>query len=157
MKVRMIVVGRVKGPLARVVGDYEVRARRYWKLEVEEIEAGAPGGRSDADVVRAAEAERIVPRLTAAARVVALTREGRGLSTRELERYLADAALHAHDVCFVIGGAWGLDATVLARADVRLSLSALTLPHEIARLLLVEQLYRAGTLQRGEPYHKGPR
>lgn len=156
MKVLLILVGKVKGPLARAVDEYETRAGRYWKLEVVEVEAGASGGSADAGAVREAEAERILARVPDSARLVALTREGKGMSSRALADDLADAALYAQDVAFVIGGAWGLGPSVLQRAERRLSLSALTLPHEVARLVLAEQLYRAGTLLRGEPYHKGP-
>jgi 23S rRNA (pseudouridine1915-N3)-methyltransferase len=154
--VRLVVVGRVRGPLAQLLGEYEVRTAHYWKLDVVEVEAGAPGGRDDPDQVRAAEAERVLARLDDGADVVALTRDGRALSSRALAELLGDAALHARDVAFVIGGAYGLAAVVLERARHRLSLSALTLPHEMARLVLTEQLYRAGTILRGEPYHKGP-
>jgi 23S rRNA (pseudouridine1915-N3)-methyltransferase len=154
--VRLVVVGRVRGPLARLLGEYEARTAHYWKLDVVEVDAGAPGGRDDPDQVRAAEAERVLARLDDGTDVVALTREGRALSSRDLAELLGDAALHARDVTFVIGGAHGLAAAVLERARHRLSLSALTLPHEMARLALTEQLYRAGTILRGEPYHKGP-
>jgi 23S rRNA (pseudouridine1915-N3)-methyltransferase len=104
----------------------------------------------------AAEAERLLPHLPPAAEMVALTRVGEAISSTELARYLGDLALHgARGAVFVIGGAHGLTEAVLARARRRISLSAFTLPHEMARLLLAEQLYRAGTLLRGEPYHKG--
>jgi 23S rRNA (pseudouridine1915-N3)-methyltransferase len=156
VKVRLVVVGRVKGSLARAVSDYEARASRYWKLDIDEVEGGAPGGRDDPEAVKEAEAERLLTRLPAYARVVALTREGQGMPSRALAAMLADAALHARDVAFVVGGAWGLHASVLERSDAQLSLSEMTLPHELVRVVLAEQLYRAGTLQRGEPYHKGP-
>ncbi|RMH11437.1 MAG: 23S rRNA (pseudouridine(1915)-N(3))-methyltransferase RlmH, partial [Gemmatimonadetes bacterium] len=107
------------------------------------------------DAVRAAEAERLLRRLPADADLVALTREGRAWDSRGLATYLEEGALHARDRAFVIGGAFGLGEAVLARASWRWSLSALTFPHEVARLVLVEQLYRAGTILRGEPYHKG--
>jgi 23S rRNA (pseudouridine1915-N3)-methyltransferase len=156
VKIQVVAVGRVRGALARAVSEYEERAARYWKLEVVEVDAGASGGREDPDPVRAAEGERLLARIAPGAEVVALTRDGKPMSSRKLARHLADAALHARDVSFVIGGAWGLDGAVLERASRRLSLSAMTMPHELARLVLAEQLYRAGTLQRNEPYHKGP-
>lgn len=155
MKVTLVVVGRVRGPVADAVGAYETRAARYWKLDVVEVDAGA-GGRDDAESVREAEAGRILARVPDGARVMALTRGGKPMSSRALSRWLTEAALHGQDVALVIGGAWGLGPAVLERADRTLSLSALTLPHELARLVLAEQLYRAGTIARGEPYHKGP-
>ncbi len=79
------------------------------------------------------------------------------MGSRELADFMAERALRSvQDVTFVIGGAFGLGEGILERSTLRLSLSPMTLPHEIARLLLVEQLYRAGTILRNEPYHKGP-
>ena len=109
------------------VSEYEERAGRYWKLDVSEVEAGAPGSGSPADRVKDAEAERILARIPS------------GFT----------------GVSFVLGGAFGLSPRVLERAERRISLSPMTLPHEMARLVLAEQLYRAGTILRGEPYHKG--
>lgn len=155
MIVRVVAVGRVRGALDEAVRHYEGRAGRYWRLEVDEVEAGAKG-RSEPRLVREAEARRIVPRLPAPGTVVALTRDGNPLSSRELADLLQGEALASTgEVAFVLGGAFGLDAAVLSRARLRLSLSPMTLPHELARVVLAEQLYRAGTIQRGEPYHKG--
>ena len=87
---------------------------------------------------------------------MALTRSGEPLGSEALARFLGDLALRSSPgVAFLIGGAHGLGAGVLAQARRRLALSAMTLPHELARVVLAEQLYRAGTILRGEPYHKG--
>lgn len=156
MKVLVVAVGRVKGPLASAVQDYEERARRYWKFTVAEIAAGAAEWRAGPDRVREAEAERILAKLTSDLDVVALTRAGNAMDSTRLAAYLAELGTRARPgVAFVIGGAFGLDESVLRRAQNRLSLSDMTLPHEMARLVLAEQLYRAGTIVRGEPYHKG--
>jgi 23S rRNA (pseudouridine1915-N3)-methyltransferase len=153
--VRVVSVGPVRGTLEEAVRDYEARAGRYWRLEVDEVESGSRG-RSDPRLVREAEGQRILPRLPAAGTVVALTRDGRTLASRELATFLGNEALASTaEVAFVLGGAFGLDHLVLARARLRLSLSGMTLPHELARVVLAEQLYRAGTILRGEPYHKG--
>jgi 23S rRNA (pseudouridine1915-N3)-methyltransferase len=155
VKIVVVVVGRVRGPLAAAIAEYEDRASRYWKLDVLEVDEGVKGGGSEPARVRAAEAERILARVPAELDVIALTREGKGMTSRTLSRDLQERALHASPgVAFVIGGAFGLDASVLERARTRLSLSPMTLPHEMARLVLAEQLYRAGTIARGEPYHK---
>ena len=155
MKVVVLAVGRVKGPLAEAVEDYEERARRYWKLTVTEVVAGGGTDASPARV-REAEGERVVAKLPDELEVVALTREGDEMGSRELAAYLESLATRsAPGVAFVIGGAFGLGEAVLRRARRRLSLSAFTLPHEMARLVLAEQLYRAGTILRREPYHKG--
>jgi 23S rRNA (pseudouridine1915-N3)-methyltransferase len=157
VKVTLLVVGKVRAPLKAAVAEYETRAARYWKLEVVEVEAGAAGQSPPARVL-AVEAERLLQHVPPSAELVALTCPGEAMSSTELARYLGDLALHgSRGVVFVIGGAHGLGEALLARARRQISLSALTLPHEMARLLLAEQLYRAGTLLRGEPYHKGVR
>lgn len=156
MKIVCVVVGGVKGPLADVIDDFAARADRYWSTEWLEVEAGARG-RSDADAVMEAEAERILARVPERARVAALTRVGKGMTSRGLSRWIQRAAVQSRDAAFIIGGAFGLHPSVLDRADRELSLSPMTLPHEIARLVLAEQIYRAGTISRNEPYHKGSR
>ncbi len=141
MKITTIVVGRAGAPLKDAILEYETRAGRYWKFNVIEV----------------ASETRLLARLPERAQIVALTRKGRGMSSADLAGYLQDHALHSTpEVCFVIGGASGLDAGILDRAQKRWSLSDATLPHELARLVLAEQLYRAGTIIRNEPYHKGP-
>jgi 23S rRNA (pseudouridine1915-N3)-methyltransferase len=156
MRLVVVAVGRVKGALADAVQDYEDRARRYWKLDVTEVAAGAPGRDATADRVRQVEGERILARIPEDLEIVALTRTGKGLSSTDLATYLEGLGTRsAPGAAFVIGGAFGLDESVTRRAKKRVSLSDLTLPHEMARLVLAEQLYRAGTIVRGEPYHKG--
>jgi 23S rRNA (pseudouridine1915-N3)-methyltransferase len=156
MRVLVVAVGRVRGALEHAVAEYEARARRYWKLDVIEVAAGVKGSASaPPERVLEAEAERILAKIPAEFEVVALTRAGQEMGSRELARYLEGLGTRsAPGPAFVIGGAFGLGGAALARAARRLSLSALTLPHEMARLVLAEQLYRAGTIVRGEPYHK---
>jgi 23S rRNA (pseudouridine1915-N3)-methyltransferase len=156
MKITAIVVGRAKAPLKDAIAEYETRAGRYWKFNVIEV---ASGGGGKAPAKRAIEAEEalILSRLPERSRMVALTRTGRGMSSADLAGYLGDQALHSTpEVCFVIGGAFGLGPRILNRAQEQWSLSKATLPHELARLVLAEQLYRAGTILKNEPYHKGP-
>jgi 23S rRNA (pseudouridine1915-N3)-methyltransferase len=155
VRLLVLAVGRVRGPLAAAVAEYEERASRYWKLEVVEVDAGASRDAAPERVMEA-EGQRLLARVPDGASVFALTREGKAMGSRSLARALEEHAVRSSPgVAFAIGGAFGLAATVLARANRRLSLSAMTLPHEMARLVLAEQLYRAGTILRGEPYHKG--
>jgi 23S rRNA (pseudouridine1915-N3)-methyltransferase len=157
VKITLAVVGRVRGELATAVAEYETRAGRYWRLEVVEVAAGLSRRRDDPEAVKAAESERLLARLPPGVEVAALTRDGEPLTSRGLADWLQDLAVGGHPgVAFVIGGAYGLHDDVLTRARRRISLSAMTLPHEMARLVLAEQIYRAGTISRGEPYHKGP-
>lgn len=156
MRVLVVAVGKVKGPLAAVVGEYERRAARYWKLTVEEVAAGARRGPRDPEAVMTAEAEHLLAHIPGELELIALTRGGKEISSGKLAGYLQEQAVRSSaGVAFVIGGAHGLGQEILTKAGRRLSLSAMTLPHEMARLVLAEQLYRAGTIVRGEPYHKG--
>jgi len=155
MRVQVIAVGRSGRLLAEAIAEYEARAARYWKLEVVEVreERGHRGGASR---TRALEGERILQRLGPGLELWALTRGGEVWDSGRLADQLNQAALEGRPgVALAIGGAFGLSETVLADARRRLSLSAFTLTHELARLVLAEQLYRAGTIIRGEPYHKG--
>lgn len=156
MRVLIVVVGRVRGDLRDAVAEYERRAGRYWKLDVVEVGAGGRGRDTPPEVVKTQEAERLLGRIPPEVEIVALTREGKGMDSDALSRYLEQHAVRASaGVAFVIGGAFGLGSEVLERARRQLTLSSMTLPHEMARLVLAEQLYRAGTILRGEPYHKG--
>ena len=156
MKVLLVAVGRARGDLRAVVQEYETRAARYWKLEVVEVTGGAQGRDAPPEAVKAAEAERILARVPEGFELVALTRDGKRMDSVELAGYLDRHRVRASaGVAIVIGGAFGLDSTVVERSGRTLSLSDMTLPHEMARLVLIEQLYRAGTILRGEPYHKG--
>jgi 23S rRNA (pseudouridine1915-N3)-methyltransferase len=158
VRVTTLCVGGVKGQLGGAIHDYEERACRYWRFRAVEVEPGlGRRARGTPPEVLKAEGARLVAQLPDRGEVVALTRGGTAMDSRELAGFLQGQALRSvPDVIFVIGGAFGLGEEVLTRSTTTLSLSALTLPHELARLLLAEQLYRAGTISRNEPYHKGP-
>jgi 23S rRNA (pseudouridine1915-N3)-methyltransferase len=135
-----IVIATVGAPrnraLAEAIADYEGRAARYWPLDVREVR------------------EERLASAVAEVDVVACAEDGARMSSEEFARWLQAARERAKDFAFVIGGAFGLPETLLERAKSRLSLAHWRLPHELARLVLAEQLYRAGTIVRGEPYHK---
>lgn len=152
----LLAVGRPGRLFAEAIAEYERRARRYWALELVEVrEERAGRGKTEAQI-RASESARLLERVPAGLEIVALTRQGAAWSSVDLARHLERLALEARPgVAFLIGGALGLAEESLALVQRRISLSPLTLPHELARLLLIEQLYRAGTIIRGEPYHKG--
>lgn len=150
-------VGSPKHPgIVQSIRDYEARAGHYFALESIEVHPKKSGG-ADPTRVRRDEADVLLRRLPDDMETFALTRNGRSVDTRGLADHLERVANYgpAAGTAFVIGGAFGLDETVVEKCKNRLSLSALTLPHELARLVLTEQLYRVGTLLRGEPYHKG--
>lgn len=156
MQVTLIAVGRPSRLLRPAIQEFEARAARYWKLETVEVSAQKATKNRPVGEIVAAEAEAIRGAIPTGTDLVALTRTGSSWSSRDLARYLNELAVTAGaGATFVIGGAYGLDDQLLGEARHRLTLSAMTMPHELARLVLAEQLYRAGTIIRGEPYHKG--
>ena len=156
MKIVVAAVGKAKGPAAELIAEYEARARRYFPLEVAEVKEEAFRRPGDAARVRDEEGKRLLARIPAGVEIVALHETGKAWTSAQLADWLAGLAVRGSPgAAFVVGGAYGLGDEVLRRARHQLSLGAFTLPHELARLILAEQLYRAGTIQRGEPYHKG--
>jgi 23S rRNA (pseudouridine1915-N3)-methyltransferase len=156
VKLALVVVGRVKGPIASVIEEYEQRIRHYFSFDVSEVkEVSSRKGTSPAEVM-AAEGERLLAKVPDGFELIALDRKGVEWSSERLARHIELLGVNARPgIALMIGGAFGLAPEVLDRADRLLSLSAMTLPHELARLMITEQIYRAGTIQRGEPYHKG--
>jgi len=141
MRYRVVAVGRLRDAALRAASDdYLGRLRRYARVEEHEVKDEA----------------RVLGAVPEGARLVALSRTGEAWTSRELAVRTARWDHEARDVAFAIGGAEVLPPDVLARAERVWSLSTLTLPHELARLLVYEQLYRAFTIRRGEPYHRGP-
>lgn len=156
MKILLLTVGRVRGPLKGAVDEYRRRAARYWKLEVLSVEAGAPGSSPGRKRVLAEEGRRLEERAPSGSQLWVLTREGRQLSSVQWAQQLGErAAMGGRDLTLIVGGAFGVDEALSSEAHRRISLGAITLPHEFAHLVLLEQLYRAGTILRNEPYHKG--
>ncbi|HEX6058741.1 MAG TPA: 23S rRNA (pseudouridine(1915)-N(3))-methyltransferase RlmH [Gemmatimonadaceae bacterium] len=154
MKIVVVAVGKPRDrALAAAIGEYETRARRYWPLEVHEVREEAARAAS-ADLVREREGARLLARLPAGAALVACDETGEGLTSSEFAAWLQQERERARDVAFAIGGAYGLAPAVRQASVRRIALAPWTLPHELARLVLAEQLYRAGTIVRGEPYHK---
>jgi 23S rRNA (pseudouridine1915-N3)-methyltransferase len=154
MRLILAVVGKPRDKtLAAAIAGYEERAAHYWALEVHEVREEPARGTST-DLVRNREGERLSARIVPGARLVACDPGGVSMTSERFADWLRDARDRAQSVVFIIGGAYGLADAVRQRAEVRLSLAPWTLPHELARLVLTEQLYRAGTILRGEPYHK---
>jgi 23S rRNA (pseudouridine1915-N3)-methyltransferase len=154
MRIMVAVVGKPRdAALATAIQEYEARAARYWPLEFREVREES--GRSlSSDQVRDRESERLSAALPGAAHVVLCEIGGTAMTSEAFAEWVQRRREEAKDLAFVIGGAHGLGAATQRRASGRLSLAPWTLPHEIARLVLAEQLYRAGTIVRREPYHK---
>ncbi len=153
MKVRLLAIGRDRSGLyAPAIEEYVKRLTRQLKFELVELpeakkQAGTPQAREE-------EAATILARLDPRERVVALDERGEQPTTVELAKRVQGWMTRGQDVALVIGGSDGLAPALLARAQEQLALSKMTLAHRLARLVLVEQLYRAMTIIRGEPYHK---
>ena len=154
MRLLLVAVGRPKGALGDAIAEYETRAGRYWPFEVHEVREEAARGGVTPELVKDREAERLLARVPAGAHVVACDERGEAFTSERFAPWLQGHREAARDVAFVIGGAYGLAPLVRQRAGTRIAVAPWTLPHDLARLVLVEQLYRAGTLLRGEPYHK---
>jgi 23S rRNA (pseudouridine1915-N3)-methyltransferase len=154
MRLVVAVVGKARNAaLGEAIRDYETRAARYWPLDVHEVrEERATGG--SIEKVKEKEGARLSERVPQRAQTVACEIGGRALDSSQFAALLKKAREEDRDLAFLIGGAYGLAADLSSRSAMKLSLAPWTLPHEIARLVLVEQIYRAGTLVRGEPYHK---
>ncbi len=135
------------------VQEYASRLAHYTRFELVELPE-ASGRKLKPGDAKLTEAEAILSRRKPQDWVVALDERGKQLDSVELSRYLAKAQGGAKDLLFVIGGDEGLDDSVRQAAHLTLSLSRMTLPHRLARLVLIEQLYRAFTILKGEPYHK---
>ncbi len=140
MRYRVVAVGRMKDAALRAACDeYLDRLRHYAKVEEREVKDEA----------------RILGAVPEGSRLVALSRRGDVCTSGELAEWTARWELDGRDLTLAIGGADALPGDILQRAERVWSLSRLTLPHELARLVLYEQLYRAYTIRRGEPYHRG--
>jgi len=154
MDVVLLAVGAPKRPgMREAIAEYEERTARYFRYRA--IQVAAAGKASPTESARL-EGEALLKRVPAGLELLAVTRRGEPMSTRQLADYLDELGTYGRPgAAFLIGGAGGLSEEVLVAAPRHVSLSSFTLPHELARVVLTEQLYRAGTILRGEPYHKG--
>jgi 23S rRNA (pseudouridine1915-N3)-methyltransferase len=153
VEITVAAVGKLRPHYRQAADDYLRRLKRY--ASTRELEVREASKAPNAVVQRAEEAARLETKIAEGQMVVALAREGAGWNSRELARQLDRWLLAARPLTLVIGGSAGLDPALIARAGARWSLGPLTLPHELARVVVFEQLYRAFTILRGEPYHKG--
>ncbi len=150
----IVAVGRLKGWAAGGSEDYAKRLRRYFSVEVVEVPEEDLNRKTPEEVLDA-EAAKLLRRVPDGAYTMVLDRErGEGLSSEGLARRLDALGLSGRShVAFVLGGPLGLSSEVLERADALVSFGPITLPHALARVVLLEQLYRAAKINRGEKYH----
>ena len=155
MKLKLIALGHNQpGWVTEGVNEYSKRFPAEWPFELAELKPEKRAANRSTEVVLAAEADRIRTQIPRQALTIALDERGEQLTTRALAEHLSLWSREVPAAAFVIGSADGLDATLKANAHFRLGLSRLTLPHGLARIFLVEQLYRAVSLHSGHPYHR---
>ncbi|EWG12311.1 23S rRNA (pseudouridine(1915)-N(3))-methyltransferase RlmH [Cytobacillus firmus] len=159
MNISIITVGKLKEKyLKQGIDEYLKRLSAYAKMDIIEVpDEKAPEELSETEMiqVKQKEGERILAKIHPDAHVIALAIEGKMKSSEELADTLDKLATYGKSkIAFVIGGSLGLSQEVLQRADDKLSFSKMTFPHQLMKLILLEQIYRAFRINRGEPYHK---
>lgn len=156
LTVRIICVGKLKERFWKeACAEYTKRLQAYCKLECIEIPDASPSITGSEAQVLELEASHILKALPCSSHATALAIDGKHYSSEQFSRHLDQLALKGiSDLSFIIGGSWGLDEDVYKHCQERLSFGKMTLPHNIARVVLLEQLYRAFKISRGEPYHK---
>lgn len=155
MHIRLIAVGdRQPSWVDDAVNIYAGRFPRQWKFRIDRIATAQRSKNNPSDSAKLCESEQILAKIDADEQVLLLDERGKQMTSQELALCLADWHTGGRDLCFVIGGPDGIAAACRERADFVWSLSNLTLPHGLARVLFAEQLYRAWSLQSGHPYHR---
>ncbi len=156
MLIRLVAAGtRLPGWVAEGYADYAGRLGPELRLELLEIPVTHRGRNADVARARAEEGRRMLAAVDPRMYVTALDVGGRAMSTEQLAAWLARRMNDGRDVALLVGGPDGLDPACLERAEGRWSLSPLTFPHGLVRILVAEQLYRAASLLKGHPYHRG--
>lgn len=155
MRIHLISVGeRMPAWVEAGYRDYAGRLGGGLRLELREITPGRRGRKADLDRAQREEGERMIAAIPEGARVLALDPRGQAFSTEGLARRLGAWMQEGRDLALLVGGPEGLSPACLERAELRWSLSPLTFPHMLVRVILAEQLYRAWSLLRGHPYHR---
>ena len=159
MKITILCVGKIKEKFYReAIEEYTKRLSRYSRVEIVEVaDEKTPDNASDTvnDIIKAKEGERLLSCIKDEAYVIALAIDGKMLDSVQLSQKIDNLGISGKsDIVFVIGGSLGLDKRVLDRADFKLSFSPMTFPHQLMRVILLEQIYRSYRIMKNEPYHK---
>jgi 23S rRNA (pseudouridine1915-N3)-methyltransferase len=157
--ITILAVGRLKEKyLTEGAAEYLKRLSAYARVVVEEVNDESLSDNlpsAEAEKIKGKEGLRLLKRLRRGTYLIALDLQGRSYSSDEMADFIGKLALEGKgDITFVIGGSLGLPQTVLDKADLRLSFSSLTFPHQLIRIVLLEQIFRWFKISRGEPYHK---
>ncbi|HJA72558.1 MAG TPA: 23S rRNA (pseudouridine(1915)-N(3))-methyltransferase RlmH [Candidatus Lachnoclostridium stercoravium] len=159
MRITLVTVGKIKEKyLEQAIAEYSKRLSRYCRLEIIQVaDEKTPEGASSAveEQIKEKEGERILSQIREGAYVIALAIDGQMLDSVELSQKISKLGIDGiSHIVFVIGGSLGLSSRVLKRADYKLSFSRMTFPHQLMRVILLEQIYRSYRIISGEPYHK---
>lgn len=158
MNIDILCVGRLSEPFYRdAVEEYALRLSRYCRLAFTEVnDLPAPEGLSERMVahIQREETQAMLNRMPKGAVVIALDRQGVSMTSEEFAAFIGIHQMSGKRIAFMIGGSLGLDRSAVRQADHVLSLGKMTYPHSLVRVMLVEQIYRAFRIIRGEPYHK---
>ena len=159
MNIRIIAAGKIKEKyIMEGIKEYSKRLSRYCNLEIIEVEdAKAPESLSEKekDIVKNKEGERILSKIPPNSYIITLVIEGNKLSSEELSRRIESLMIDGiNHLTFIIGGSLGLSKEVIKKSDFKLSFSKMTFPHQLMRIILLEQIYRGFRIMKGEPYHK---
>lgn len=159
MKITVLCVGKIKEKYFTLgIDEYAKRLSRYCKLEIIEVaDEKTPDNASENEElqIKAKEGDKLLRYIKDNAFVIALAIEGKMLTSEDLSEKMEQLGINGDsNVVFVIGGSLGLDKRILDRADYKLSFSKMTFPHQMMRMVLLEQVYRGYRIMKGEPYHK---
>lgn len=155
MHIRLIAVGDRQPPwVDSAFENYVQRLPKQWQFHIDVVATAPRAKNSSADSAKHAEGQKVLAKIKTPECVVVLDERGKQYSSEELSASLNDWQRDGRDLTFIIGGPDGVSEDCMNRADLRWSLSRLTLPHGLARVLFAEQLYRAWTLSTGHPYHR---
>ena len=159
MKIKLIVVGKLKEKYLKMgIAEYQKRLSTMLPVEIIELndeKIPESASEKEQEMVKNREGERILARVDAADKLVILAIQGKLMSSEELADLVKSSEIYgAKNLVFVIGGSLGLADSVYQRSDVQVSFGRMTLPHQLMRLVLIEQIYRAQMINRGSTYHK---
>lgn len=154
MKIQLFLTGKTNDPrLQSLIDDYQQRLKHYVPFELVVLPDLKNAKALTEEQIKAAEGEAILARLTPAMDVILLDEHGREFRSIEFADYLQKKMSSGRDLALVIGGPYGFSQAVYERANGKLSLSQMTFSHQMIRIMAIEQIYRAMTILRGEPYH----
>ena len=150
--IKVVCVGKIKEKyFLEALKEYKKRISKYTSIDIEEV---LDEGSSDVKVIQKKEGERILNKLDKKAFIVLLDLNGREMTSEEFSKTINNTLIHNSNIAFIIGGSYGVDEEIKNIADLTISFSKMTFPHQLFRIILLEQIYRAYKIMNNESYHK---